>query len=197
MVLAEHSLCVPFFFASIAQLRAFWHTLRMSRELKQAFAPVIGKNPRILILGSMPGEESLLHQQYYAHPRNAFWKIMATLYDFDPADHYERRLHSLQKHQIALWDVMAQCERQGSLDSQIVTHSIRVNDFVSLFSNHPSIQHLFFNGSKAEQEFKKRVIPQFKEGLSIGMTRLPSTSPAMAMLSYEEKLAHWRVILSV
>jgi hypoxanthine-DNA glycosylase len=160
------------------------------------FVAVAQSDAQILILGSMPSQQSLARQQYYAHPRNAFWKIMATLFDFNPDASYADKLLALQHHKLALWDVIQCCERQGSLDSNISNASIISNDFVCFFQQHPQIRHIFFNGGKAYQEYHKRVIPQLPASLqSIACTRLPSTSPAMASLRFEQKLIAWTQII--
>lgn len=161
-------------------------------NVNQGFPAVAVHNSQILILGSMPGCISLQQHQYYAHPRNSFWKIMSCLFGF--ADHlnYPQRLALLQKHKIALWDVIYRCERPGSLDSNIKHQSIIPNDFNSFFKQHSSITHIFFNGSRAEQEYIKRIIPNLPEKFqSLPSSRLPSTSPAMASLDFKQKLKAW------
>ena len=165
-------------------------------NIKQSFPPVLGKNPKLMILGSMPGEISLECHQYYAHPRNAFWRIMGELYGFNHDCDYSRRLEYLKHNNVALWDVLQQCQRQGSLDSSIVNSTIVVNDFVSLLSDNCSIKHIFFNGAKAETEFKRHAMPLLGEFI-FETYRLPSTSPAMASLNFEQKLQQWQQILMV
>lgn len=133
--------------------------------------------------------------QYYAHPRNAFWKIIAQLFEFPENLDYQDRLNELQKHGLSLWDVIRSCERRGSLDSNIKSQSVISNDFTAFFSQHPNIGHLFFNGSRAEQEYIKRVLPELPEKMQhLPRTRLPSTSPAMASLSFEQKLYSWKLV---
>jgi len=153
------------------------------------FAPVSTPEARILILGSMPGQRSLADTQYYAHPRNAFWFIMGELVGAGPDVPYQQRLILLQKAGIALWDVLRFCERPGSLDADIKTNSMIVNDFDDFFHRHPGIKHVFLNGGKAAELYRKNVTHA-----DIPTTRLPSTSPAMASLSREEKLAAWSVV---
>jgi len=103
-------------------------------KLLQSLAPVAHANAKVLILGSMPGAESLAQQQYYAHPRNAFWPIMASLYGFAADLPYALRLQQLTAHGVALWDVLAYCEREGSLDSAI--RNEQPNDFHRFFAAH-------------------------------------------------------------
>ena len=161
--------------------------------LVRSFAPVADRRAEVLILGSMPGVESLAAGQYYAHPRNLFWKIMAALLGFEPQAPYSRRLKALRDARIALWDVMQSCRRAGSLDASIDARTIRPNDFASFFAAHPRIARVFFNGSTAEAVYLKRVLPSVSS-LPLQYTRLPSTSPAHAALSYREKLAAWRLV---
>lgn len=163
-----------------------------------SLAAVASADAKVLILGSMPGQQSLARQQYYAHPHNAFWKIIANLFGFNPDASYTDKLLALQQHKLALWDVIQSCERQGSLDSQISNASIISNDFASFFVQHTQIQHIFFNGSRAYQEYHKRVMPQLAEQWqAIACTRLPSTSSAMASLRFEQKLSMWAQIKQV
>lgn len=163
----------------------------------QGFNYVARSNAKILILGSMPSELSLEKQQYYAHPRNAFWQIMARLLGFSIDINYHEKLLALQHQHIALWDVIASCQRQGSLDSNIKQHSIIINNFELFFQHHHAIEHIFFNGNMASQEYRKRVLPNLNpRWQTLPCTRLPSTSPAMASLNIEQKLAAWVQISS-
>jgi hypoxanthine-DNA glycosylase len=153
-----------------------------------SFPPVADRNARILILGSMPGQRSLDTQQYYAHPHNAFWKIMGEVVGAQPQLPYEQRLERLEQAGIALWDVLHSCTREGSLDSDI-QHE-QANDFATFFTCHPHITRVFFNGGKAEQSFRKFVLKE--QALpELEFLRLPSTSPAHAGMRYEEKLRLW------
>ena len=164
--------------------------------LKQAFPPILGPAPQLLILGSMPGEASLRIGQYYGHGRNAFWPIVGALLGLAPTADYAARRAALIAHGIALWDVIAACERQGSLDSAIRPETIRVNDFAALFDTCPSIGGIVFNGGTAEREYHRRVLPVLPERhRHIQRVRLPSTSPAYAGMRFEAKLDAWRVIL--
>jgi len=155
----------------------------------RSFPPIADEHATILILGSMPGKESLRQNQYYAHPQNAFWKIMGDLIGAHPSLPYPQRLHILTAAHIALWDVLQTCERQGSLDADIQNET--ANDFAAFFAKHPNITHVFFNGAKAEQIFKRFVLEKQKLP-PLEFMRLPSTSPAHAGMRYEEKLKVWR-----
>ncbi len=164
--------------------------------MKTCFPPIANQNAKVLILGSMPGEESLRQQKYYAHPRNAFWYIMESLFNFDSKIDYQKKTQVLINNYVAVWDVLQFCERKGSLDSSICNDSIITNDFQSFFLEHQSVKHVYFNGSKADQEFRKRVLPTLDKISPMKYMRMPSTSPAMARLTKEEKLAKWQIILN-
>jgi hypoxanthine-DNA glycosylase len=159
------------------------------------FPPVADAAARVLILGSMPGRTSLAMGQYYAHARNAFWFIMGALFGARPELPYEQRLEVLRRRQVAVWDVMQACHRPGSLDGRIVAASIIPNDFAAFFRGHPRVRHVFFNGAAAAVAFERQVLPGLAPGMrAVHRQRLPSTSPALAMLSREEKLERWRVV---
>ena len=155
--------------------------------------PIENPSARILILGSMPGEVSLQAQQYYAHPQNAFWRILGEILGFAGdarALPYDDRLRMLIAADIALWDVLASCHRRGSLDADIAADSLRANDFNAFFANHPRIERVLFNGATAEACFRRHVIPILPAN-SLRLISLPSTSPANASIPYPRKLATW------
>jgi len=161
----------------------------------KSFNYVASENAVILILGSMPGEESLRRRQYYAHPRNLFWDIMGQMFDIDKTLPYLERLTKLKQNRIALWDVVSQCRRKGSLDSNIDITSTEPNDFVSFFQSHRNIHTVFFNGRKAEELFHRFVLKkQLLEYVSLNYCLLPSTSPANASISRKIKLERWMKI---
>jgi len=160
-----------------------------------SFKPIANRSAEILILGSMPGQASLTAGQYYAHPQNAFWRILSELLRIEATASYNVRVRALKLAQIAVWDVFHSCIRQGSLDSSIETGTQAANDFRKFFRSHRKITEVFFNGAKAEACFKKHVLPEIA-GASLNFTRLPSTSPAHASLSFAEKRDAWRLILS-
>lgn len=162
---------------------------------KRSFAPLVGPQPRVLVLGTLPGEEALRKQQYYGNPRNAFWAIMAELFGFSVDLEYSQRVAQLQTHPIAVWDVIEHCLRPGSLDSNIDPSSVQPNLLVDFLQQHPTITQLFFNGSRAEQEFRRHISPLLGDSAArLIMTRLPSTSPAMARLRLPEKLEQWAIV---
>ena len=156
-----------------------------------SFPPVIDDGCRVLILGSMPSVVSLERQQYYGHKQNYFWPMMFTIFEEPYSDDFEEKKQLLLRHQIALWDVLASCEREGSLDSNITDEV--PNDIRTLLQEHPSIQYLLFNGGKAFQSFKK-YFPDLLE--QIAWSQMPSTSPAHTM-KREEKLRQWQIVLAL
>ncbi len=166
--------------------------------LSIGFPPVVDVHCRVLVLGSLPGRRSLEARQYYALPRNAFWPIMGELFGAGPALSYERRLNRLVDHRVALWDVLEASVRKGSLDSNIIESTARCNDFVTFFSRYPAIELVCFNGQKAAQIFRRRVLPELRSDGVAGDDRryltLPSTSPAFAGMPFEEKLSRWSVV---
>ena len=162
----------------------------MTTALLHGLAPVIDDRSKVLILGTFPSEQSLAAQQYYANPRNQFWEIIGAVLGFDARAPYASRIAALQSHGIALWDVVRQCRRKGSMDSNIEPNSVVVNDFPAFFAEHPTIRQVHFATAKAESIYRKRAVIQ----PHIRYQRLPSTSPANARMSFEDKLAAWRVV---
>lgn len=156
--------------------------------LCQGLAPEVSADIRVLVLGSMPGQVSLQERRYYAHPRNAFWPLMERLLGIRAGLPYARRLSALQQAGIGLWDVYAECERAGSLDADIT--AAVANDFNSFLRQRPGIVQLLFNGAKAEQGFRRQVLPGLQVPCPL-LSRLPSTSPAHAAMSFEDKVAPW------
>lgn len=160
-----------------------------------SFAAVADAHARVLVLGSLPGRASLAKQQYYALPRNAFWKIMGELFGFAPTAPYLRRLTRLRASGVALWDVCHSARRPGSLDSAIEHRSVRANDFGSFLDSHPSIGAVFFNGAKAAMLYERLVVPAIPAALrELRRVILPSTSPAHASLPYAAKLRRWAAV---
>jgi len=159
----------------------------------RSFPPIGNRAARVLVLGSMPGAASLMAGRYYANPHNAFWPIMGALFAAGPMAPYAKRILILRRAGLALWDVLASCVREGSLDSDIDEASIVPNDFRTFFDSHPRVTHVFFNGAKAENCFYRYVRPRLSDR-DLFFTRLPSTSPAHASLSLPQKLEAWRVV---
>ena len=150
--------------------------------------PIINDESRVLVLGSMPGRESLERRQYYANPRNQFWAIVSEVIGEKIPLEYDGKIAFLLRHHIALWDVLSSCERTGSSDNSI--RNAVANDFSKIFKANKSLRLVVFNGSRAESLWKKhvRLNPP-----PLGFIRLPSTSTALAR-PFEEKLSAWLVI---
>lgn len=156
-----------------------------------SFKPIIDKDCKILILGTMPGVKSLEKQEYYGHERNTFWKIMYSLFQQELTSEYSYKKAFLLQHNIALWDVLKSCYREGSSDSNIKNPI--PNDFGGLFTQYPNIKAIYFNGEKAEKLFK-RFVSKTLGDMKIPFYRLPSTSPANA-IKFEQKYEQWKQIL--
>lgn len=154
-----------------------------------SFPPVVDAGCRVLVLGSMPGVASLRASQYYAHPQNAFWRVLYALWECGaPGDAYEKRLSLALDHRVAIWDVAMRCEREGSSDAAM--REVVVNDFARFFEDNPRIHTVFFNGRQAHSLFERLA------GGAAGKrprVLLPSTSPAHTM-PFVEKLAAWRSV---
>lgn len=155
------------------------------------FTPISGPAPRVLILGSLPSRRSLVEGRYYAHPRNAFWPIMGRLFDAGPDLPYAMRAARLKARGIAVWDVLQASCRPGSLDASIDIHSAVCNDFNGFFAAHPELRLIAFNGRKASELFRRLFGPN---GIGAEEVTLPSTSPAHAAMTFDEKLRRWSVI---
>lgn len=161
----------------------------------ECFPPIARRDAHTLILGTLPGRRSLEMQQYYAHPQNSFWRLIGTIFDAPGTLAYAGRVKILTSNRIAVWDVLAAAERPGSLDSSIIHASARLNDFAGFFRAHPRIRRVFFNGRKAEELYRRFVVPKLGEDFSgIRYECLPSTSPAHAGMTFARKLDSWRKI---
>ena len=160
--------------------------------LLSSFLPIIDERSRILILGSMPGVESLRLQQYYGHPRNQFWKLVYEIFETQASGDYEEKVAYIRNKKIAVWDVIENCYREGSLDSNI--REEKVNDFSALFKAYPDIKTVFFNGGKAYETYKKWI--GFSALPNLTFHKVTSSSPANTK-RYEEKLREWSVIVDL
>ena len=154
--------------------------------IKQSFLPIIAQEPRILILGSLPGDLSLEMNQYYGHPRNRFWKIMFTMFDEEFSNDYQIREKLIQNNHLALWDVAYSATRKGSMDVDM--KDVIPNKIEEMLQKNRSIRQIIFNGKKAEQLFKRC----FEQKSTIIYTSLPSTSPANAQFSTDRLIEIWR-----
>ena len=168
-----------------------------------SFEPIVSPSSHTLILGSIPGVASLRAHEYYAHPRNAFWPILYAVWlppktvgslknpsttnlGLPP---YKERLRFLISKNLALWDVVATCTREGSLDSAV--HDEEIQAFDTFFAAYPNISKILFNGRKAYDLFSQH------HGFTVNMIYhlMPSTSPAHAGMTFDEKLAVWQEAL--
>lgn len=162
----------------------------------RGFPCIAGPAPRVLILGSFPSERSLAAGEYYAHPQNRFWRTAGAALGFPASLPYERRTAALRAAGVALWDVLARCERRGSLDSAIVPGSEVPNDFSSLAGPLHTVRRLLLNGQKAAALFSRFVVPEeFWPDLGPEVRVMPSTSPANAR-DIAGQLARWRAALT-
>jgi hypoxanthine-DNA glycosylase len=151
--------------------------------------PVLAPHTRLIVLGSFPGAASLAAGQYYAHPRNHFWPILAALWGEDlPAWPYERRIDFMRERGLGLWDVYASCQRIGSLDSAI--EDARLNDLAGLKLRAPALQAVAHNGGESARAMRHT------GALGVPVHRLPSTSPANASWRFERKLAAWQAVFA-
>ncbi|CDP89925.1 MULTISPECIES: DNA-deoxyinosine glycosylase [Mycolicibacterium] len=158
--------------------------------LLHGLTPIIGDEPEVLILGNMPSAMSLASGQYYGNPRNAFWRITGALFGFSADAPYPERVAQLCAHHVAVWDVLRSCRRVGSLDSAVERDSMVPNDFDALFTAHPTLRQLVFNGAAAETNYRRLVGTP-----PLPSVRVPSSSPAQTM-RYEDKLDAWRRALN-
>lgn len=151
---------------------------------------------RTLVLGSMPGALSLDRGQYYAHPNNRFWPLVEMLFGIPSRLPYAERVVALNAAGVGLWDVIASCERTGSLDSAIIKSTEAYNDLGRLIGEHPELRAICFNGAKAHGAFMRGLAPSL-ERISPGRLRfvpLPSTSPANASFTLERLALAWSIL---
>lgn len=164
-------------------------TLATLEPRKRCFDPVVNLDTRLLILGSLPGEKSLAHSQYYAHPQNRFWMLLGEVLGAELKSlSYEDRLATLLAHGVGLWDVVAQAQRSGSLDSNIRERDD--NDLVALIAGLPHLDTIAFNGGTAAR-LGLKVLGEHAQRYRI--VSLPSSSPAYT-LAYEAKLQQWKTL---
>ena len=154
-----------------------------------SFPPIIDKESRVLVLGTMPGFESLRMQQYYAYGRNDFWRIMLSLFREGESLDYDGRVSMLLRNHIAVWDVLQSCERCSSADSDI--KQPHPNAIAELLTEHSGIGAVCFNGKGAAALFRRLVQPHMQR--QVQYETLPSTSPAFTM-PYQQKLEGWNIL---
>ena len=163
-----------------------------SEPLSEGFPPLLNDDVTFVILGSLPGVRSLEQQQYFAHPRNVFWRLMGDITGIDWQRPYAERCNQLLAVGVGLWDVLAASERHGSLDSAIIGSTAVANDIGSLTRTNAKLRGIGFNGKKSRDLFDRLVLPTMTHLPEL--LTLPSTSPAHAAMSYDEKLQHWSCI---
>lgn len=147
-----------------------------------------------LVVGSMPGAASLAAQQYYAHPRNAFWPVMGALFGAGPELEYPARVARLLEARVAVWDVARSCRRDGSLDSAIERDSVEPNDLAAFVAAHRELRLVVCNGGTARAFFSRYVLPRAGDAVrALSIVQAPSTSPAHASMSLRAKIAAWRM----
>ena len=164
-----------------------------SRIPSSGFPPILGDSPRALVLGTLPSQSSLAKLEYYGHPRNAFWPIMAAL--FGATGGYEERCNAIKERGIAVWDVLAESVRPGSMDADIDSRTARPNPIAELVNSNDSLRLVCFNGRKARQLFERLVVID-EMPRTVTFLDLPSTSPAYAAMSIDDKTAAWRAVLA-
>jgi len=161
------------------------------------FAPIAMPAARVLILGSLPGGESLQRREYYASRSNAFWRVMGALAGAAPDLPYDLRCRRLAETGFALWDVCYSAKRLGSLDANIDHLSVVPNDFAVFFVAQPHIQAIGFNGKKAADLYRRKVLAGLPPAFaSLQSVTLPSTSSANALMRFDEKVSRWRSALA-
>ena len=177
----------------MAYVLEYYLIYKMKQNRIFSFPPIVSKNATGLILGSMPGNLSLRKNEYYAHPQNSFWKIIFSLFNEQFSPEYKNKISLIKQNNLAVWDVLEFCERSSSLDSDIKLHNAKTNDVAGLLNKQTKITKIYFNGQKAHQIFLKniyRTSPDFFSNYELIV--LPSTSPAHAKMSFDQKLQAWK-----
>jgi TDG/mug DNA glycosylase family protein len=151
----------------------------------RSFDPIVDENSWVIILGTIPGPESLRRGEYYANKRNQFWKIIYGVFGKKPHSTYQQKIEFLKRKGVALWDVLQSCERVGASDSKITNE--KPNDIEGLLRKNPGIRAIFFNGKKSEELFQKLTA---SNTLTIKHKTLPSSSPANTK-SLDGKIIEW------
>ena len=158
-------------------------------DYSQSFPPILGRSPKLLFLGTMPGKESLRQEQYYAHPQNLIWKFLFQLFNSESKENYLDKIVFLIQNNIVLWDMCQTCYRKGSLDSDIQKEI--PNEIPNLIQQNPTINKIIFNGQKAEKLYKKH----FEFFNKIEYFTVLSSSPANAAFTFDQKLKNWKLAI--
>ncbi|MGB4859405.1 MAG: DNA-deoxyinosine glycosylase [Dokdonella sp.] len=169
----------------------------VSNSVVSSFPPLVADGCRVLILGSMPGVLSLLRSEYYAHPRNLFWPLMGELYGAGHDLPYADRINRLHARRVGVWDVLAECNRPGSLDGSIHPDTEVANDIDGLLRLHADISVVALNGGKAQQSYSRHVEPHLDDATRqrLRVLSMPSTSAANARIPLAIKRAQWQRLL--
>jgi len=166
---------------------------RYDLGLLRSFPPFADDRSRVLVLGTMPGPEALRKQQYYGFRGNHFWRIMTDLLAPGRDLAYPDKVALLRRHRIAIWDVLASCERVGAADSAI--RNAQPSAIPELLARHPGIHTVFCNGTLSARLFTRFFGDRLGGGVAVPMIGLPSTSPAHASMPYAQKLARWTIVV--
>ena len=150
------------------------------KRYEHPFEPIVFKQSELLILGTFPSVVSFENDFYYSHKQNQFWRLLGAIFEM-PVQTRKERISLLKKHKIALWDIIASCERENSSDANL--KNTELSDIPDFLASHPTIRHIAFTGKKAQQLYEKK----FKN-LQVDTYTLPSPSPAYAAMKFEEKL---------
>jgi len=172
------------------EIKTFKRNKTENRVYSESFSPIVGVSPRVLILGTLPGKDSLRLQEYYANSRNLFWRIIYKLYNSTPDIQYTEKIAFLKENKISIWDVCHKGIRKTSLDSDIKSEI--PNDLKNFLKTNSTIEIVAFNGQKAAKLYSK----YFDRFDGIAYLTLLSTSPANASYPFEKKLNDWERILS-
>lgn len=155
--------------------------------------PIINSESKVIILGSMPGVESIKNQKYYSHSKNQFWKLIYSLFNKEADRSYEEKCSFLLNNRIAIWDVLKLCYREGSLDCDIKDEV--PNDFSYLLNKYENIKYIFFNGKKAEYIFNKHIKLETVKNIKLIKLSSSSPTPGRYVKSFDDKKEEWKIIL--
>ncbi len=159
----------------------------MSEHIVHPFPPLFDENSEVLILGSFPSVKSREQCFFYGHKQNRFWHVVASVFGEEIPDSIEEKKAMLKKHKIALWDVIHECDIEGSADSSVKN---AVPNDISVILNNSKVKRIFVNGKLAEKMYKKYIQPK----TGIAAVVLPSTSPANAAVKLDELILNWKII---
>ena len=160
----------------------------MKQNQRHPFVPIYNKDSAILILGTFPSVKSRENEFYYGHPQNRFWKVLSAIYNDTIPQDIESKKAFLLSYRIAVWDVIASCDIEGSSDSSI--QNVVPNDILSLMEK-TNIQTIYCKGKKAQALFDRYIAKHSDLTAEV----LPSTSPANAAWTLEKLIEQWKIII--